>query len=115
MFLLNFRFYCRVSFQAGYGNQVHVVHGQFRQGRYQGLDKDIRLFGVDTYRKVVQSDLEYVFPDFFRIIRIVRQGLGVSNFDVNFIKLAGILEGCPFSEGSYIVTYVKVSGGTVAG
>lgn len=115
MFLLDFCFYSGVSFQPGNGDQVHVVHGQFRKRRYQGLDEDIGFIGINAYGEVVQGYLEHILPYFFRVVRIVCEGLGIGDFNVDFIKFAGILQGCPFAEGAYVVAYVKVSGRTVTG
>ena len=115
VFLLDFCFHRRISFKSCHGNQIHIVHSEFRQCRYEGLNENAGLFRIDAYREVIQCHLEYIFTHLFRIICIVCQSLGISNFNVYFIKFSGVLEGHSFTKRPHIMAYKKTARRTVTG
>ena len=83
-----------------------------RQG---GLDADGDLLRVETDGEVVQHDVDDVIPDLGGVVRVIRQGLVVGDEDVDLIIQAGVLQLHPTLQGTYIMTQVQPSGGTVPG
>ena len=83
---LDFRLHCRITLKSGDCYQVHVVKGHFAKFGHLRLDEQNGFFRVQPASQIIQSHFDDVLAYLFRIVRIVRQGLGISNHDVNFVK-----------------------------
>jgi len=81
VFLLDLLFDGGVVLEAVPGDEVEVVHGEFREGRDHRLDEDGRFGGVDTDGEVVKGDVEDVLAHFFGAFGVISEGLGIGDHD----------------------------------
>ena len=105
--LLNLSLNGRISLHTGNRNKIHVVGGKLSKLRHLGLNEQSGFSWVKTYRKVVKSNLQDVLTNLLRILKIISQGLNISNHNVDLIKLPGILQLNSALQRTYIMTYVK--------
>ena len=85
-------FHCRIPLESGHSHQVHVVKGQFRQFRDLGLDKQGGLLRVQAAGEIIQGHLDDVLSHLLRVVRIVRQCLGIGYHDEDIVKISGFLK-----------------------
>ena len=113
--LLDLRLDGGVPLDPGHGDQVHIIGRQFEEFRDQALDEDGGFLGIDAHSQVVQGHLEHVLPDFFRVFRIVGQGLGIGDHKVDFVEFPAVLEQHPFLERANEMAHMEMAGGAVPG
>ena len=113
--LLDFCFDSRISLETRNGDEVHIVHGEFGELRYHGLDEDAGLRRIDADGEVVESDLAHISSDLLWIVRVVRERLSVSDHDVDVVEFAGVLQLDAFAQGADVVADMKAAGRAVAG
>ena len=78
--------------QARNGHQIHEIERQLAQLRYLRLDEDGGLGRIDAAGQIIECHFYHVLPYLFRIVYIVRQGLGICFKDEYFIELTGVLQ-----------------------
>ena len=113
--LLNLCLNGRVPLYAGNGNQIHVIERQFCQLRYHGLNENGAFFRIQTTCQIVQSHLCNVLSYFFRMLCIICQCLCIGDHNINFVEFSGVLQFYPFFQGTYVMSYMQPSGGTISG
>ena len=89
---LYFCLHCRITLQARHGHQIHEIERQLAQLRYLRLDEDGGLGRIDAAGQIIECHFYHVLPYLFRIVYIIRQGLGICFKDEYFIELTGILQ-----------------------
>ena len=104
-----------VALQAAHRDQIHIIEAQLCQLRHHGLDEDVDLVGVQTAGQIVQCHLQDVLADLLRVIGIVRQGLRVSDHNIDLVELAGVLQAHALLQRANIVANMQAARGTVAG
>ena len=73
------------------------------------------LVGVQTAGQIVQCHLQDVLADLLRVIGVVRQGLRVSNHNIDLVELAGVLQAHALLQRANVVANMQAARGTVAG
>ena len=104
-----------VALQAAHRDQIHIIEAQLCQLRHHGLDEDVDLVGVQTAGQIVQCHLQDVLADLLRVIGVVRQGLRVSDHNIDLVELAGVLQAHALLQRANVVANMQAARGTVAG
>ena len=104
-----------VALQAAHRDQIHIIEAQLGQLRHHGLDEDVDLVGVQTAGQIVQCHLQDVLADLLRVIGVVRQGLRVSDHNIDLVELAGVLQAHALLQRANVVANMQAARGTVAG
>ena len=73
------------------------------------------LVGVQTAGQIVQCHLQDVLADLLRVIGVVRQGLRVSDHNIDLVELAGVLQAHALLQRANVVANMQAARGTVAG
>ena len=105
----------RIPQEPGHGHEIHIIERKFRELRYLALDEQGHLVRIESDGEIVQSYLDDVLTDFFRIVEIIRKRLGISYEDKHLLIIAGILDGNPVTERPDIMAYVETTRRAVAG
>ena len=79
------------------------------------LDEERHLIRVKAAGKVVQSYLDDVLADLFRVVGIVGEGLYVGDENEHPVIVALVLEEDTVPEGAYVMAQVKFTGRAVTG
>ena len=103
------------ALKATYRHEVHVIEGKLTKFRYLRLDEDGRFRRVKTASQVVQCHFNHILSNFFWIIDIVGQSLGIGNEDKRLVVLTRILKLHSPLQRTYVVTDVQLARRTVAG
>ena len=112
---LDLSLYSGISLYPGDGHQVHIIKGKFRQLRHRGLDKQGGFLRIQAAGQIVQGYLHDILTDLLRVFRVISEGLGVGDHNINFVVAAGILKFYPLFQGSHIMSHMKAACGPVAG
>ena len=79
------------------------------------MDEDVDLVGVQTAGQIIQCHLQDVLADLLRVIGVVRQGLRVSDHNIDLVELAGVLQAHALLQRANVVANMQAARGTVAG
>ena len=69
---------------------------------------------INAHGKVVHGHLQEVVLDLLRMLRIVRQRLGIGNHDEDLVELAAVLQGNAFLERAHVMAHMQSSCGSVS-
>ena len=111
----DFRFHGRVSLQARYAYEVHVIHREFAQLGNLRLNEQCGFCRVKSCRKPIKCYFYNVLTYFFRILHIVGQSLCIGNKDEYLFEISRVLKLHTSAKRANIMPYVKTTCGTVAG
>ena len=108
-------FHGRIALEPLHGHEIHIIERKLGKLADLRLYEKRRLLRVETRRHIVQRDLDYVLPDLFGVVGIVRQRLGVGDHYIDLVVFSAVLEFHPAAQGTHIVSDMEPTRRTVAG
>ena len=103
-----------VALYAAHTDDVHQVGCKLAQLGNTALYVERTLVRVEPCRQIVEGNLHYILPYFFRIVGVIRQCLHVSHKYKHALIVAFVLKLHAAAQTSHIVSQVEFAGRTVA-
>ena len=101
-----------IAFETRHRHQIQEISRQLGQFGNSRLDHDGADGGVDAHGEIVEGDLDDVASDLLRPVRVIGEGLEISDQDIGRMRVLQLDAG---GERARVVSEVQGPGGPVAG